>query len=990
MERENYYILLELPVDESNCTKIEAAIKKKQAEWSRLRNHPSKGRKAQLYLGFISDIKRVMADDNLRRAEVNEAKVLSAQIEKEKYKALDDAIKILSSKGSISEKEISRLAKKFPKIPEPDIRKRIKVPIAKDKKQKQGRKTLDKTTARKIADALQILGKSSLYDFIERSPTSSLKALQNRTKDKDAEIRKVSHKDAAITASGELIGHCLNIFNSKGMRDAYDATLAQALMAALDEAIDTAGSADKHIAAQVYDALMKKALSLRMKKDEADEYIKEYCNGKKWAVNIPAKLSIDEMRQCGVCGIMNLSGSSNCSDCGHPLIVKCPKCKHTSPSTAHVCNKCGFHIGDMPNATRLIEKGKVALAQKDLDGAISLFQQAGVFWPDHPEITNSILHIRSQKHAVEQVVQKIHSLINNRLFYQSRQALAKLRNLDQSHPELSLGKKINQKIAAAESWVKKAKTATDGDKIIDAYSTAITECKDCQEAIEGMAKLPPDPPGRLNTSTLHQTITLEWAPSKSRGDIVYRVLRKTGSQPVNSSDGDILAETLHTVLDDPKAEPGQFYYYAVFSVRGEVASRHGAIAGPLMRMAEIENLQIIPGDSCLNFSWKVPARAREVEVWRKKGGVPLKPGDGQRLSGVRIDGFTDAGLINDMLYSYFMAVIFQDEKGKKCLSPGMTCQSRPIRPPEPINDLKIQKIGKNLDFRWLHPAKGTVLLFFSKHPFPFSTGTSFSKNQISELGTQIPVQRMGNAQWHVNFQGAIHVLPVTVEGDIAVAGESKTVTSIDDIKNLRGEISSGKIYLEWDWPAGSQKVLVAYKYHDYPQTSDDTSAMSTLFTKKQYDKESGFVIRKPEKKDHYFTVFVMADEGSQTLCSTGRQSLVSNAEVQEIFYEVQIAKNLLGKIKSSSLVLTGGNASKIRIPEAILVKKIGNLPLRKSDGNVVCTVKKGTVIRTEPTAIEISTRELARNTYAKLFFVDDNQLQKYRLMSRGKEKLRLF
>jgi len=431
-----------------------------------------------------------------------------------------------------------------------------------------------------------------------------------------------------------------------------------------------------------------------MRKDEAEEYIKEYCNKKKWAVHTSDNPDVYETRQCGVCAIVNPPGSSNCSDCGYPLIVECPKCKNASPSIAHVCNKCGFHIGDMPNAIRLIKKGKDALAKKDLDAAISLFQQAEVYWPDHPEIINSIQNIRSQKHAVDQVVQEIHSLINNRLFYQSRQSLAKLKNLNQSHPELSLEKKINQKIAAAEAWVKKAKVATDGDKIIDAYSAAIAECKDCQEAIEGMAKLPPDPPGMLQTGTSHRTIILRWIPSKSRGDIVYRILRKTGSQPVSSSDGDILAETPQTVLDDPKTEPGQFYYYAVFSVRGEVPSRHGSVAGPVMRIADIEDLQVIPGDSCLNFSWKAPVRAREVEVWRKKSGVPLKPGDGQRLSGVRIDGFTDAGLINDMFYGYFITVIFQDEKGKKRLSPGMTCQSKPIRPPQPIKDMKIQKIGK--------------------------------------------------------------------------------------------------------------------------------------------------------------------------------------------------------------------------------------------------------------------------------------------------------
>lgn len=62
MNRDNYYLILELSINppETDSNKIETAIQAKQAAWSRLRNHPTKGRQAQQYLGWLSDIKRVM------------------------------------------------------------------------------------------------------------------------------------------------------------------------------------------------------------------------------------------------------------------------------------------------------------------------------------------------------------------------------------------------------------------------------------------------------------------------------------------------------------------------------------------------------------------------------------------------------------------------------------------------------------------------------------------------------------------------------------------------------------------------------------------------------------------------------------------------------------------------------------------------------------------------------------------------------------------
>jgi formylglycine-generating enzyme required for sulfatase activity/predicted DNA-binding protein with PD1-like motif len=281
MPKENFYILLELSPAENDTSRINAAIKNKQLEWSKWRNHPTKGRMAQQYLGLVPEINKVMGEPALRQAEAQAAKALLDKAQKEQFEKLDEYIEILSSKGNMFEKEIHMLATKFPNIPKAEIRRRIKVSIVKAQKTPQ---PLDKTTAKVISDALKVVGKSSLYDFLAVSPSSNLNTLQAQTQKKDLEIKQVAHKDALITASSVLIGHCQNIFKTSKMREAYDVTLAQQRFAQLNEAIDVMGSSGK-IHLQEYQYLVKKAVGLGQ--NEARQYILEYCHKNNYLVELP-------------------------------------------------------------------------------------------------------------------------------------------------------------------------------------------------------------------------------------------------------------------------------------------------------------------------------------------------------------------------------------------------------------------------------------------------------------------------------------------------------------------------------------------------------------------------------------------------------------------------------------------------------------------------------------------------------------------------------
>jgi outer membrane protein assembly factor BamD (BamD/ComL family) len=113
MDTNNYYFLLELSIDppEQDPTVIEDALQKKQAVWSRLRNHPTKGPQAQQYIGMLPEIRRVMTDDTLRQQEAEAAKQLSIQNEIETHARIDRHVTLLLSKGRITKAEVSKLAR---------------------------------------------------------------------------------------------------------------------------------------------------------------------------------------------------------------------------------------------------------------------------------------------------------------------------------------------------------------------------------------------------------------------------------------------------------------------------------------------------------------------------------------------------------------------------------------------------------------------------------------------------------------------------------------------------------------------------------------------------------------------------------------------------------------------------------------------------------------------------------------------------------------
>ena len=335
MDRENFYLLLNLPLDppEKDSKKIEAAINLMRATWSRYRNHPSKGIQAKKFIGMIPEIRKVMGDPLLRKKEAELALDLLKQKKKEKFAQVDRHLQLRMSKGFISEKEINKLAElhklsedaitdrirelkeekrsaiddnirlrmakgyiteadiasiaKLHGVNAEEVRKRVKGPIKEvSEHDVETAPRLDRSIAENIATNLNIVGKADLYAFLESGPTQSSKQLLAKAKLKETELQNIGKKDAVVTASSALVGHCVSIFKSEELRRGYDMILARSHLTELNSDIDVAGM-DGKIRTEYFEILVERGIEFGMDRGETAQYIRDYCQKKNWTVEEP-------------------------------------------------------------------------------------------------------------------------------------------------------------------------------------------------------------------------------------------------------------------------------------------------------------------------------------------------------------------------------------------------------------------------------------------------------------------------------------------------------------------------------------------------------------------------------------------------------------------------------------------------------------------------------------------------------------------------------
>ena len=429
------------------------------------------------------------------------------------------------------------------------------------------------------------------------------------------------------------------------------------------------------------------------------------------------------------------------------------------------------------------------------------------------------------------------------------------------------------------------------------------------------------------------------------------------------------------MLLDPSAEPGTLYYYAVFTERGGVCSHVGTTRGPLLRLAEVEELGVLGRDGSVELSWRLPAGAAGVEVWQMPDRPPAKRGQGHRLAVVQNAGAVDTGLSNDQIQGYRVVALFRGPNGQIIPSPGVTTTGVPIALPEVVTSLQVVRHSSDVEAAWEPPARGQVVVFVLPGPSKLPAGTLLPAAQLQQLGRRLSPLGRGRARGPADSNPVQYFLPVTVAGQTAIVGQGVTLSWIEEVDELQVRRQDDRLVCTWRWPAKHHTVVVAWRHDQFPSHAADPKAKRSQCERSQYERTNGFAMPMPEGDRLFLTVFtaLKSADGWQyaSAAAPGARCKVPLGSCRRLRYRFRWPgwlRRLFGS-RACQLRITPDEAA--ILPALVLVARSGGIPFDRDDGSVVLTLHAGISCAPDRPYIKwVPVERLPPRASGRLFHVD--------------------
>jgi Double zinc ribbon len=1000
----NLFVLLELDPDDGwGQERFEKRLKEKQSDWSKMSNHPVKGKAARGNIERLPALKRIAADDVERAKHAEEAKKFRDAGQRERRQELDEAVKLFQAGGQIFETQLKDLAMRYAGVAsEDDIRELLNIPVVKGEKSPQSQdELLEPTTVSQIVQHLQVLGKGDLYDFLGLSTKAQPSVLFGKAKDLYDGVHNKGYKDLQATLTSKLAGHCMVLFKDSASKSRYDATLEDMQFDPLRKKLDLFGN-DRNervvIADDQMQLLLRDVRELGLDVVKGRSVIYDYARKKRFDVELsPTSVEfIRKLQRCGYCSRLSEPDAKHCTRCGEPLTEPCPKCGESLPTELGACGKCGFPAGNRLVVKVLCVEAEEAYQSRDYARASDLLQQASQSWPDvtrgplAEQIQALKVRVAPAKANQDAVLAQLRETVGTRRLYAARDLLGRAEGLYPNGSEELKGfrREIESGLRATMTTLTLARSynGADPEGQIQIYQAVLEICKDCSEAFDGLAKTPPAEPGGAEARVGGQIVHVIWQPSASR-NVSYAIVRKPWSRPVSVADGARLATVAGTSFDDAAPEVGVPVFYSIFADRGGVSSRDGAVVrAPVQILDEVSEVMPRVDNRRVTLTWKAPRNVHGVIVQRSDRAYPKTLNDGDRITVVGSEQAVDAGVVNDRRYYYTIFSQFKGPDGNLLTTPGARLEAIPQEPPEPIRELQISPEGlvsdRHVRIRWSAAKRGNVAIFRSDKPFGVRCGDVVRRDALKEYGSALSGQgidvldRLGGA-------GFRYYLPVTVFQDAAYLGREQRYVCVEEADGLTHQNLGNTLRLQWNWPTSCSEVIVAHSREDWPQPDGD-GVTSVHLTRAQYDLRGYFDIPNPTQADHYVAIFTLYSQEGQRVTSAGacRKKISVRSRI-EVLYEIK--KPWIGNSLKLEVTVNGEGT----VPSMVLVRKQGDLPMNKGAGEPVLRMER---IPPETRRLELPLPETARRArcFALLFLEDDKGYDFVTIRKPGREKLQLF
>ncbi len=992
MDKLNCYELLDLDPDVDDGSVIDKRLQEKQRLWSRqvTEGTPRDARLAARNLKLLDSMRRTLADPELRKEAASEARRRKEQRLRESRAKLSELLEFARGKVEDLDAFVGRdCAKYVRELGRAEVLRLIAAAGIKAESEPPApplrRETLEPTTAKRIRDGLEHLGKTDLYEFLGLSRRCSARSLRERAEQINRTLLQSGRNDDQTGAGKELAGQCMALFASDEGKERYNNTLTEErLETALRDFLPLAAQKGI-IGRKEMAALLGIAGRRGIATSEASAYIRAVARRRKWIVADDGEDVADpELPVCGYCGCLAQSASDSfCWNCKRKLTVTCPRCGRDLPSSRKSCTECGADIEDAEIVETCFREARRLLEEHEIDAALKQINRCLNLWPDWSEAAALKERIEEKGRRRRAAARQLVTLLRERRMVAAQDCLEQARLEAGEGAYTRASELVTRALNDANRLYREGEHFhRDGDvhEAARCYEQALSLCTDLEPALERLRELPPVPPAVLNAQPAgHAAVRLTWKPGRADAVFRYTVTRKADGIPSRPDDGDIVLEdTPATVWEDTNVPGGVAWHYAVFSLRRGVPSAQGAIAGPVFLTPPVTDVNVFSDDGRIRLEWTAPAGAPGVEVRRREEGSPETSDEGEAVSALR-ESAQDTGLINGKTYFYAVTAVYADPErpGIRRRSPSVICRAVPAPHLDPITDLRCLVLNSTGYLRWTPPATGTADIL----RIPADAVHTLDTGEIR--GDPVASDAPGCAVCPLPDDGPACFVPRTALGTSAVYGSPCRGVPLRDVRDIKGEAGNGKLLLTWTWPEQVDEVLVCRSGEGYPDGPDCPRSARVLCTMHRYRSENGFAIPIPTPQKHYVCVYPKIP--GRDIYGPGTRYFTSMGLTDTVRYRVEkpgLFRKEARHIELRSSTLENLNGVQVRGME-------NRVPLTANEGVLLAAVPL-IHFRSGIARIEIPARFRKSRLLIKLFLDNPDLAQCVRLMPAHTEELKLW
>jgi hypothetical protein len=259
------------------------------------------------------------------------------------------------------------------------------------------------------------------------------------------------------------------------------------------------------------------------------------------------------------------------------------------------------------------------------------------------------------------------------------------------------------------------------------------------------------------------------------------------------------------------------------------------------------------------------------------------------------------------------------------------------------------------------PAVGSVAVFRCAEEPEVAAGATVDPGRIAELGEQLPVQG-GIAVDSRPPQGRCFYLPVTIAGNLAVAGAALAHLALPEVENARAVLQGRRALVTWSWPPGVTIARVLWRHDRRPAGPEDADAERVDYRLGEYRDSGGFSIAMGEHRSLFVSVFPAVRLDGETVTGSaagkGSTAMLRSEQKTEVRYSVRRVGGLRKRLEVEVSEPAEG-----ALPELVLVGREGDiLPRSASDGQVLARLGGD-----GPRSSSLEMRQLSRPLAVKLF-----------------------